>query len=125
MILIYVAGPYRGSTREETELIISAAKHVGKLVARKGFMPVVPHTNTAGYEHLAPELTDEFWLDGTLEIMRRCDAVCMVAGFEFSSGSINEMKVATTLHMPIYRSAHHLPKAEDFMTRYGKNAKRV
>lgn len=103
MKLIYVAGPYRGKTREEVELNIASAQQIGKLCADIGWYPVIPHTNTKGFEFLCPDIKDEFWLEGTLELMRRCDAVVMCPGWEYSSGSRGEHDEATRLGLPIYR----------------------
>lgn len=107
MKLIYIAGRYRGHTREAVASNIQAALFVGRLVAEKGYMPVIPHANTAGFEHLC-ELGDEFWLDGTLELMRRCDAVVLVAGWQESSGTLGEIEEATALGIPVFESAHAL-----------------
>lgn len=109
MKLIYVAGPYRGSTRDEVELNIASARQIGKLCADKGWYPVIPHTNTGNFEHLAPDLTERFWLEGTLELMRRCDAVVLCPGWEFSSGTRGELEMANRLGIPVYYTVHALP----------------
>ena len=46
-------------------------------------MPLIPLANTANF---FGTLSDEFWYDGTLELMRRCDAVMLVPGWEGSKG---------------------------------------
>ena len=110
--LIYVAGPYRGVTQEAIRYNIATAKQVGKLVAQKGWMPVIPHCNTAEFEMLAPELRQEFWLAGTLEVMRRCDAVVLLPGWQHSSGTLDEIKEAKSLNMTVYETEHDVPKIE-------------
>lgn len=110
MHLVYIAGPYRGKTSQEVELNIASAKQVAKLVARKGYMPVTPHLNTQGFEHIAPDLPDEFWLEGTLEIMRRCDYVVLAPGWEFSSGTHKEIQTAKDLHISIFYDVYDLPE---------------
>ena len=110
MKLVYIAGPYRGLTPEETKLNIAAARHLGKLVARLGYMPVIPHCNTAGFELIAPDLPDEFWLDGTLELMGRCDCVVLVDGWQASKGTMKEITKAVELGMDIYDSTDSLVK---------------
>lgn len=111
--LIYVAGPYRGVTPQEIELNIQSAKQVGKLCADLGWYPVIPHTNTAGFEHLCPEIKDEFWLENTLELMERCDAVIMCPGWEHSSGSRGEYETARKIGIPVYLTTEELKKNED------------
>ena len=109
MKLIYVAGPYRGRTREEVDLNIASARQVGKLCVDKGWYPCIPHTNTGNFEHLAPEMNEEFWLEGTLEMMRRCDAVVLCPGWEHSSGTLGEIAEANRLGIPVYRGPRVVP----------------
>ena len=114
--LIYVAGPYRGVTREAVLANIEAARHVGGLLMHKGWMPVIPHVNTGMMEDRYPWLrTDEgenFMLEGTLEIMRRCDAVCLVVGYEYSDGTKGEIAEAKRLGIKVYYDEIDVPDAE-------------
>lgn len=98
MRLVYVAGPFRAETAWGIKCNIHRAEVVGAEVADAGFMPVIPHANTAHFHGLG---TDEFWLDGTLEIMRRCDAVVLVPGWEGSSGTRAEIEEANRLGIPV------------------------
>ena len=103
MKLVYIAGQYRGITPERTELNIQAAKHMGALVAELGLMPVIPHTNTAGFEDYVIN-DQQFWLDGTMELMRRCDAVVFIQGWKMSDGARGEYKVAVDMGLPVFES---------------------
>lgn len=101
--LIYVAAPYRAETKQAVARNIEAAKHVGQLMARKGWMPVMPTANTGLFDFDYPSLQDDdFWLDGTLELMRRCDAVVLTPGWEDSKGCLNEIRVARELGMKVW-----------------------
>lgn len=106
-----VAGPYRGDSKEEVELNIQSAKQVGKLCADKGWYPIIPHQNTAGFEILCPKLTDDFWLEGTLEAARRCDAMVLCPGWEFSTGSRGEQLEAIRLKIQSYLNVTEVPNA--------------
>lgn len=109
--VVYVAGPYRG----DISLNIDRAKAVGMLAAQLGWSPVIPHANTAHFDTMLPEISDEFWLEATLEIMRRCDAVVLVPGWESSIGAVGEKKEAERLLMPVFDNISNLPQAMDFL----------
>ena len=116
MKLIYVAGPYRGATPDRVRMHIESAKMTGLLMAEKGWYPVIPHANTDQFERLEPTIPDAFYLDGTLEMMRRCDAVVLCPGHERSSGTQGEIVEAKRLGMHIFYAAHEVPDAEVFDT---------
>lgn len=107
MKLAYVAGPYRGCTPEAVDLHIQSATQVGKLVAEKGYYPVIPHLNTRHFERLCT-LHDEFYLTGTLELMRRCDLVVLCAGWRGSSGALAEVAEAQRIGMRVVDGVDHL-----------------
>jgi hypothetical protein len=62
-------------------------------------MPVIPHKNT---EHMDGLQTDEFWLEGTLELMRQCDAVLLTPDWERSSGARGEKEEALRCCIPVF-----------------------
>lgn len=97
--LIYVAGPYRAKTVWGVEQNIHRARAIGAQLCSLGAYAVIPHSNTAHFDGLAP---DEFWLEATLELMRRCDAVMMVPGWGDSSGARAEREEALRLLLPVF-----------------------
>jgi hypothetical protein len=111
MKLVYVAGPFRGPTAWDIEQNIRRAEEVGMDVAKAGAMPVIPHANTRFFHGT---LTDAFWLEGTLEMLRRCDAVVMVPGWGESRGSIAEKAEAERLGLPVFVN---LPQLVEWMGR--------
>ena len=113
MKLVYVAGRYRGWSPEATKANIKNAQYHGILLCERGFMPVIPHCNTAGFELLTDAVDQDFWLDGTMELMRRCDYVLMVPGYNQSDGAIQEMIEAERLHLPIFYDARSIPDESD------------
>ncbi len=97
--LVYVAGPYRASNAWLVEQNIRRAEAVAIQVAEVGCYPITPHTNTRGYfEHAQPDA--DFWLQATLELMRRCDAVLMMPNWRESSGAIGEFNEAVRMGKP-------------------------
>lgn len=105
--LVYVAGKFSAKTREGVEANIAAAVAVGIEVAKLGLFPVVPHANTS---HPDYERVQEypFWIAGTLELLRRCDAIVMVPRWEESSGAKGERAEASRLRMPTFDTVAEL-----------------
>jgi hypothetical protein len=58
--------------------------------------------------HFQGVLPDRVWLDGYLELLRRCDAVLVVERWESSSGSRNEIDEAIRQDIPIFYSLARL-----------------
>lgn len=88
MKVVYIIGPFRAPTHWEVEQNVRRAEALALEVANLGAMPLCPHANTRHFDGL---LTDEFWLDGTMELGRRCDAAIVVDGWESSSWSKAEI----------------------------------
>lgn len=105
MKLVYVAGPYRAPTRWGVDQNIQRARALGAEVAAAGMYPVIPHSNTA---HMDGVATDELWLMGTLELMRRCDAVIFTPDWTLSSGAVDERNEALRLNLPCFDDIYAL-----------------
>jgi hypothetical protein len=97
MKVIYIAGPYRAPTAWGIAENVRAAERVGLEVARAGAMPLIPHANTA---HFHGECTDELWIEGTLELLRRCDAAVFLPNWHHSTGSRCEWAECMRRDMP-------------------------
>lgn len=112
MKLTYVAGPFSAATRAGVEDNIMRAALVGVEVAKVGGFPVVPHSNTS---HPLYEQVQQypFWIAATMAMLRKCDAVMLVSGWEESSGARGERKEALRLGMPIF-----LPGDYDGLSRW-------
>jgi nucleoside 2-deoxyribosyltransferase len=89
--LVYIAGPFRGKNAWEIERNIRRAEELALEVWQAGFPAICPHTNTRFFQGAAP---DEVWLKGDLEILRRCDVVLLVEGWEASAGTRAEIAFA-------------------------------
>lgn len=105
MKIIFISGPFRGKTHWDVVRNIRRAEEIALKVAEFGAMPLCPQNNTRNFDGL---LTDEFWLEGTLELLRRCDAVLMTGDWKNSSGSLGEEEEAKRIGMPIFYSINHL-----------------
>ena len=107
--LIYVAGPYSGDNNHVIDSNIAAAEHVAKLLSKRGYMPVTPHKNTAQFERVVPSQKPEFWIDGTLALLEKCDAVVLVPGWQESIGTLGEIRHALKLGIPVHGDPMQLP----------------
>lgn len=108
MKLVYIAGPFTPTARQRARIAecspsgqriaehnciranITKAEGLALLVADSGHMPVCPHANTGDPRFLALQ-TPEFWYEGTLELMRRCDAIALVDDWQESNGACREV----------------------------------
>jgi nucleoside 2-deoxyribosyltransferase len=103
VLLIYIAGPYRG----DVEANICAAKLRAAECYKVGHDVICPHMNTA-YMDKETGLPDEFWLKTTLNLLRRCDAIVLVAGWEKSQGTLAEIEYAKSVGIPVYEEVPEL-----------------
>ena len=109
MKVVYIAGKYRGKTPWEVEQNIRAAEDVGAKVIAAGHMPLIPHANTRHMEGLAD---DAFFLAGTMELLRRCDAVLCVSNWRDSVGALAEVKEARRLGLLVFGAGYSLAGEE-------------
>lgn len=99
MIAVYVAGPYRAKSGWLVELNIRRAEMVAFQVAECGAVPVCPHTM---FRFFNGTQTDGFWINATLELLKRCDAILLLNDWEYSEGSRGERDYALKHNMPIF-----------------------
>lgn len=92
MKLVYIAGPYRGPNSWAIEQNIRRAEDVAAQVWRAGLAALCPHANAR--HMLEGNVTDEHALAGTMEMMRRCDAVVLIPGWGTSAGTRMEREEA-------------------------------
>jgi hypothetical protein len=105
MKLIYVAGPFRASGQWQIFQNIRRAEALALQVWQMGAACICPHKNTEYFNGAAP---DRVWLDGDLEMVRRCDAILCAPGWEASSGSLGEVALAKQLGLPVFKSIEEL-----------------
>lgn len=122
MKLIYIAGPYRpytcadgtwvGTSMNIRNAEVTAVNLVNEL-GHLGLFPVVPHLNTRDFENQVEQNDDQYFLDGTMAMLERCDAVLLTMpnADEVSSGTKAEVHRAHQLGIQVYRSFDSLRQA--------------
>jgi hypothetical protein len=124
--LIYVAGPYSG----DVERNIKRAEEVSIRLIRQGYDVITPHKNTAGYERYEDEnINYETWMELSLNILSRCDAIYIMKGSEQSKGTQKEIEFAKQHNIEIINekenewnvySEHELGVAYTVIKRFGR-----
>lgn len=122
MKLIYIAGPYRPYTCADGTWVgtqmnirnaeVTAVNLVNEL-GHLGLFPVVPHLNTRGFEGQVKKNSDQYFLDGTMAMLERCDAVLLTMpnADVVSVGTKAEVHRAHQLGIQVYRSFDSLRRA--------------
>jgi len=65
---------------------------------REDWAVICPHTNTM---FMGSRLGDKMFLDGDLEIVKRCDAIYMLRGWTDSIGAKRELEVAVENNLEV------------------------
>lgn len=98
MKVIYVAGGYRANTEWGLIENIRKAESSAIKLWQKGWAVICHHKNTA---HFGGLCSDEVWLEGDLEILKRCDAIYMVSGWQKSKGATRELQLAKQIGLEV------------------------
>lgn len=117
MKLIYVSGPFSAPSEGFDELHgyehnITTASMYALALWRAGWAVICPHKNNANYQY-AEDVEYNTWIDGDVEILRRCDAVLMIPGWEESNGAQIERKYALNHDVKVFYAINGIPKPED------------
>lgn len=99
MRVVYIAGPFRGPTAWDVERNVRRAEDLAYEVFQLGAMPMIPHANTRFFHGQGP---DAFWLEGTIALLRRCDAVLLTPDWQRSTGAQGERIEALSCGMPVF-----------------------
>lgn len=99
--IIYIAGPFRGPSHWAIYNNILEAERLALEVWKNGAVAICPHANTA---HFQLELPNSVWLEGDLEILKRCDAVLVTPRWRQSEGAIAEVDFAQERDIQVLES---------------------
>lgn len=98
--VLYVAGRYRADTPRKMLENIRAAEKIAIAIWKNGDIALCPHLNSKFFDGICP---DKVFLAGAIELMRRCDGVVLVPGWQSSLGANAEVLLAEKLEIPIYK----------------------
>lgn len=100
MRVIYVAGAYRSKSLNKIWENINHAMRQSRKLWLAGWAVICPHANTAFMDEMPK--TDDMFINGDLEILKRCDAIYMLQGWENSVGATGEFNLAMELGLEVY-----------------------
>lgn len=113
--VLFVSGPYRAKTLDGVLANILRAREAAKGVWQAGAVALCPHTNTALMDGAC---SDDVWLEGDIELLRRCDGIVLVEGWSSSDGTLAEREVALTMRLPIFEWPVHRERITNFASAY-------
>lgn len=105
MKVIYVAGAYRAKTIHGVLSNIRRAEAVAAKVWEAGYVALCPHLNSAFFDGIT---SDDNFLAGTLELLRRSDGLVLVPGWGESKGTHGELDYCRFHNIPIYKNVEEL-----------------
>ena len=114
--VIYVCGPYRDSRGEwYVHQNIEEAKCITRELWLMGAVPICPHANSAMFG--GHDIPDHVWLDGDLEILKRCDAVVAMPHWTKSKGATCEVEFAHRNGIPVFIWSMDVIKLREWLQR--------
>jgi hypothetical protein len=103
--LIFLACKYTEPHTFQIQRNIWNASIYAQEVALLGAVPLCPATIGSNYEGIQDYL---WWGEAYMTLMRRCDAVFMVPGYDRSNGATKEEVEALRLGMPVFYTLEDL-----------------
>ena len=108
--VIYIAGPLRGPSAWEIEQHTRTAEALALQVWLSGMVALCPHANIRFFQGAAAA---EVFRQGEFELIRRCDALLTVSGWERDPRTSRDMQVAHGLGKPVFNSMFDLVRWKD------------
>jgi len=117
-MLILIAGPYRGGTHDDPQLMERNLQHLESValpIFRLGHVPIIgewialPLIKIAGSKKPGDEIWNEIQYPVAHGILEKCDAVLRLEGS--SAGADNDVRIAKAKGLPVYFHLKDIPKA--------------
>jgi hypothetical protein len=100
MKVVFISGRYSSKRLIGKIRNILRARRWAKYYWRLGYVVICPHMNSALME-MRGGAPDEVFLRGDREILRKCDEIIMIPGWENSLGAVAERALAKELGIHI------------------------
>ncbi|KKN65498.1 hypothetical protein LCGC14_0481020 [marine sediment metagenome] len=98
MKVIFISGPYRAKTEWQLVENIRAAEAAAIKLWREGWAVFCAHKNSA---HFGGVCDESNFLNGDIEILKRCDAIYMLKSWRASVGACVELEIAMGIDLEI------------------------
>ena len=98
MKVIFIAGPFRAENQWGIECNAYQAEKAALQLAELGYIPLCPQTM---YRHFHKTVTDKFWLQATRELLKRCDGILVLPGWQKSEGTKKEIELGKSLGLSL------------------------
>lgn len=108
MIRVYTAGPYRSKHWWGVLANIYSAWYIARELWRQGYAVLCPHANTILMSEGPGKVAVPNFLKGDLDLLKMCDVVLMLPGWQNSAGSIGEKDFARVHGIPVVYSVDEL-----------------
>ena len=99
MTLLYTIAPYSAPTTIQVQNNIHEASIMAQYYWLKGFAVICPQLNSGNFDGL---VSDETFLNGTMEMLKQCSHVVVHPEWKKSTGSINEHIWAKDNYLTMY-----------------------
>lgn len=98
MKVIYLAGPLSALTERERQANLKYAIDAAFKLRRLGFAVISPHEQGFCGPHA---LSYEGWMKHGLNLLKLCNAIYLLPGWEASPGTLRELRVAQILGIEV------------------------
>lgn len=109
MKFVYIAGPYMGTalhhdhrSYSEIDRNIAQARDALASLAQAGVGAFCPHTHSAHFESIVPDVPPSYWYELDIYFLQHCDAILMLPRWEESTGARKEKGIAEAMLMPVF-----------------------
>ena len=94
--------PYKMNAEDDDN--IARAENVAIQLWKLGWAVICPHKNTAYFEiyEAVAGIPKATWLNGDLEMLKRCDAIFMLHNWQRSAGARIEHDYAVDYDIPVF-----------------------